>query len=665
MKLGHAFAWLIGACTLAGGAHAVPPLADYAKAPAVSDVRLSPAGDRISYLAEAKEGRNAVVARVGGTPLFALKIGALKLSGISWLDEGHLLAEAEESFDASQNPSLPRHFQGTQSAIIDAASGKVTIVFAGDPRVYPATFGFYGSGREGAASYGYFGGLALSDVGSGGVGLDPGEAHGVLGNDDLYRVNLDTGRAEIVAKGIPHHHLTWVVSPAGVVVAHSDIDRQSRVWRLYAGADNATLVSSEADSSGDGQFAGLGRTADSVLVERFDADAWAYKYTEYPLTPHGAGVELFKGQEVQTTWMSSETGLLDGVVTAPPQSRLTLFDPIAQAKFDKVKRALGGEAVTLVSATDSFDQMIVKTEGPGDSGTYFRVDLKAGSVKAIGWDYPTILQADVAAYRTFAYKAADGLALEGVLTLPLGRPARNAPLIVLPHGLEGGRSAPGFDWWAQAYASRGYAVFQPNYRGSGGYGKAFLRAGDGEWGRKRQSDVSDGVAELARQGIIDPRRVCIVGSGDGGYMALAGVTVQQGLYRCAVSVGGMADLNDALDFVAKSAGPESERLRHVRRGFGARENRDPALDAYSPRRLAARADAPILLIYGTGSAPDSDQSRNMAEALRQAGKPVEVVRFADDDHWLQKVSTRTAMLEASVAFVEKNNPPDAASVAAK
>ena len=660
----HILAWLIGVSALAGGAHAVPPLADYAKAPAVSDVRLSPVGDRISYLAEGKDGRNAVVARVGGPPLFALKIGALNLRSMSWLDEGHLLVAAEESFDATENPSLPRHFQGTQSAIVDATSGKVTIVFAGDARIYPATFGFYGSGRECGVPYGYFGGLTLTNVGSGGVGLDPGAAHASLGADDLYRVNLDTGRPEIVARSIPHHHLTWVVSPAGVVVAHSDFDHQARVWRLYAGADDAVLVSSEANSDGDIGFAGLGRTADSVLVYNFDADAWAYQYIEYPLTAHGVGVDLFKGQEIQSTWGSSETGLLDGVVTTPPQSRLTLFDPVAQAKFDKVKRALPGEAVTLISATDSFDQMIVETEGPGDSGTYFRVDLKAGSVKAIGWNYPTILQGDVAAYRTFDYKAADGLALEGVLTLPLGRPARNAPLIVLPHGLEGGRSAPVFDWWAQAYASRGYAVFQPNYRGSGGYGKAFLRAGDGEWGRKQQTDVSDGVAELAREGIIDPKRVCIAGSGDGGYMALAGVTVQQGLYRCAVSIGSVADLNDALAYVAKRTGVNSERLRHVRRNFGARENRDPALDAYSPLRLAARADAPILLIYGKeDSISDSDQSRNMADALRQAGKPVEVLQLTDEDHWLFKPSTRTAMLEASLAFVEKYNPSDAAPAA--
>jgi dipeptidyl aminopeptidase/acylaminoacyl peptidase len=341
-----------------------------------------------------------------------------------------------------------------------------------------------------------------------------------------------------------------------------------------------------------------------------------------------------------------------------------MFDPAAQAKIEKVKRALAGESVTVVSSTDSFDRMIVQTEGPGDSGTYFLVDLKLGTVKAIGWVYPTILQDNVAPVRTITYKAADGLQINGVLTLPLGRTAQNAPLIVMPHGSDVDLTVAGFGWWAQAYASRGYAVFQPNYRGSGGLGATVRQAGVGQWGRKMQSDISDGVAELARQGIIDPKRACIVGKDYGGYAALAGVTVQQGVYRCSVSVGGVADLNDLLASVVKRYGNTSDAVARIRREFGAKENYDTSLDAYSPRRLADKSNAPILLIYGKDdSIIDGDQSRNMADALRQAGKPVEVLQLPDDDHWLAKAATRTAMLEASVAFVEKYNPPDAAPAA--
>src|SRR6202007_2715282 len=124
-----------------------------------------------------------------------------------------------------------------------------------------------------------------------------------------------------------------------------------------------------------------------------------------------------------------------------------------------------------------------------------------------------------------------------------GREAKGLPLVVMPHGGPEAHDRPGFDWWAQAFASRGYAVFQPNFRGSDGSGDAFRDAGFGQWGRKMQTDISDGVAELARRGIVDPKLVCIVGASYGGYAALAGVTLQHGLYRCAVSYAGVANMD--------------------------------------------------------------------------------------------------------------------------
>ncbi|MEI9984601.1 MAG: prolyl oligopeptidase family serine peptidase [Aliidongia sp.] len=139
-----------------------------------------------------------------------------------------------------------------------------------------------------------------------------------------------------------------------------------------------------------------------------------------------------------------------------------------------------------------------------------------------------------------------------------------------------------FDWWAQAFASRGYVVFQPNFRGSTGYGTPFLRAGDGEWGRKMQTDISDGVAELVKQSIVDAKRACIVGGSYGGYAALAGVTVQHGLYRCAVSVGGVTDLNDLVDWTVSRSNRYSVSVKYLQRELGTESFDDVALDALSP-----------------------------------------------------------------------------------
>lgn len=300
--------------------------------------------------------------------------------------------------------------------------------------------------------------------------------------------------------------------------------------------------------------------------------------------------------------------------------------------------------------------MIFLTDGPGDSGTYWLVDIVKRSAVPIGRVNPDITADDVGPIRTIAYKAADGLAMDGILTLPPGRAAKNLPLVVLPHG---GPLVPGdkarFDWWAQAFASRGYAVFQPNYRGTLGRGEAFRKAAYGQFGRKMQTDISDGVDELARQGLIDPKRACIVGGSYGGYAALAGVTIEHGRYRCAVSVAGLGDLPKFQAWVAERHGADTRSVSFWRALMGASAGQD--LKEISPQRLAAQADVPILLIHGVDdTVVPIEQSQAMERALKAAGKPVEFIALPGEDHWLSHEVTRQAMLTSAVAFVEKHNP---------
>jgi dipeptidyl aminopeptidase/acylaminoacyl peptidase len=256
----------------------------------------------------------------------------------------------------------------------------------------------------------------------------------------------------------------------------------------------------------------------------------------------------------------------------------------------------------------------------------------------------------------FAYKAADGLPLEGVLTLPPGRELKGLPLVVLAHGGPEQRARPGFDWLAQAFASRGYAVLTPNFRGSGGFGKAFRDAGFDQWGRKMQTDISDGVDALAAAGLIDPKRVCIMGLDYGGYAAVAGVTLQHGRYRCAVSFWGVFDLADM--FEHKVGGENLVAMKYWASFIGVGKP-DADIGGLSPVHHAAAADAPVLLVT---TQPDwtilLDQAPGMQKALQAAGKPVELTRIDSKDWRLRSAAVRTALLKAAMPFVEKHNPPD-------
>jgi dipeptidyl aminopeptidase/acylaminoacyl peptidase len=175
-----------------------------------------------------------------------------------------------------------------------------------------------------------------------------------------------------------------------------------------------------------------------------------------------------------------------------------------------------------------------------------------------------------------------------------------------------------------------------------------------------QTDISDGVAKLAKGGVIDPKRACIVGASYGGYAALAGVTVQHGLYRCAVSVASVSDLAGMLTYQHKlAAGPTSAALRYWHAFMGVDTSSDSRLAAITPAALADKADAPILLIHGKDDTiVPIDQSETMESALKRAGKPVEFMKMNNEDHWLSRGESRIEMLKAAVAFVEKYNPPN-------
>ena len=226
------------------------------------------------------------------------------------------------------------------------------------------------------------------------------------------------------------------------------------------------------------------------------------------------------------------------------------------------------------------------------------------------------------------------------------------PLIVMPHGGPESRDDQAFDWWSFFYAANGYLVYQPNFRGSDGYGNYFRTAGHGEWGRKMQSDISEGVEKLIADGIVDKSRVCIVGASYGGYAALAGATLTPSLYSCAVSINGVSDLPKMLGSEAKSSLYSSDYWKIL---IGDRFSDSETLKAISPVDNAENARAPILLMHGKDDVVvPIAQSRRMARALKRNRKPHEFIEMQGEDHWLSRAPTRTEMLRESLRFINEN-----------
>jgi dipeptidyl aminopeptidase/acylaminoacyl peptidase len=646
---------------MASPSRAAPSVEDYGKLPAMEMVTLSPSGERYAFVADDKGVRRLYIATSRNQPIEIVKIGAVKVWDVQWAGDDFVLVRISTTvFRGLDNYIVPKQELSTVVVINLRKHTQMAAFEHGAHRVASPVYGVYGTAEFDGRWYGYFGGLSLemNQAGEDHYSNVSFDGNTRTTNADLFRVDLDTGAIERAARG-EENSAGWLVGPTGQIIARSLYNEKTGEWQLLTGAFDGRQLASGHQKLGGVDLLGLSRTTDSILIARDTDDDVITE--ELPLSG-GPAKTVSQGMTAESPIMDVRSGLWIGATAYDDEPVSTMFSPQNNLKVRGARKAFPGYRAALTSWSADFNRMIMFTDGGDDSGTYWIVDIAKKTADPLGEAYPTVRSADVGLTRMVDWKAADGLALRGVLTLPPGREPKNLPLVVMPHGGPEDRDYPGFDYWAQAFTSRGYAVFQPNFRGSTGYGLKLTQAGYGEWGRKMQTDISDGAAELARQGIVNPKRACIVGGSYGGYAALAGVTVQHGLYRCSVSVAGVADLSRFFFYTRdEGGGHESSTTRFWKTFVGATSN-GAGMTAISPANLADRADAPILLIHGKDDTTvPIDQSDAMERALKAAGKPVERLTLDHADHHFLEQDARMAMIEASVAFVEKYNPADPAS----
>jgi dipeptidyl aminopeptidase/acylaminoacyl peptidase len=631
-------------------APAPAPLEAYGATPAIEHIQLSPSGELIARITVRGETRVLAVTRLAtNETLFVGDISVIKVRDLRWIGEGRVLVVTSQTRDIG-SLGVPRSelFFGQ---VLDLETRRVVQVLDRTPDVLGVLYGAASvrSTSDGAALF--VRGINVSN-----------------NQISLYRIDLRTGRGRPVAY-MDHTTEDYVLDPEGKVIAMARYDERTGRWslRLPEGQNfrEAWAVDAPLDIPA---FHGLGRTPRTIVIGADRPD----------LASEDAGSEisdvLFEVNVDTGDWSRLTFDHHPDFLAHHPQTRLLIgagrteedgvryefLDPQTSQRWQSVERAFEDKAPELVSWNDALSRVIVFTD-TAEAGQYHLVDFDLGASGILADAYPGIAPEQVGAVRSIHYAAQDGLNIPAYLTLPPGvSEPSGLPLVVLAHGGPASQDVAGFDWWAQALASRGYAVLQANFRGSTGYGRAFLEAGYGEWGRKMQTDLSDGVRWLAAEGVIDPARVCIVGASYGGYAAMAGLTLDSDVYRCGVSVAGVSDLRRMVNREARQErNRDSQTVRYWNRFMGAARLNDRALDALSPAHLAASIDSPLLLIHGKDdTVVPIEQSRVMAEALRRAGKPVEFVELPGEDHWLSRSETRRQMLVETVRFLETHNPAE-------
>lgn len=304
-------------------------------------------------------------------------------------------------------------------------------------------------------------------------------------------------------------------------------------------------------------------------------------------------------------------------------------------------------------STDASVQVLTVT-GAEEPRSYYIYDRKTQRADLLGSGHPALRPDRLAIARPYAWKASDGLELSGYLTTPAG-PAKAAkpPLIVMPHGGPEARDMYTFEPWAQAFATRGYVVFQPNFRGSGGFGVEFAEKGYGQWGLRMQDDVLDGVKDLIAKGLVDPDRICIVGASYGGYVALQAGAKNPELFKCVISRAGVADLTAMMKY-EKAMFDDGPRYQYWRTAIGDPVKDAERLKATSPITYAKTYVPPVLLLHGDWDwTVPMEQSLLMEKALKTAGKQVELVKYEGEEHGGWSTENDVDGLDRMIAFVEK------------
>lgn len=620
--------------------------------PMVLDVSLSPSGGRIAYLTPAEKSFEGIVVvdmKTGAAkPLLVIREEKADLAGCNWASESQLVCTV--TYVRAQGSDLIG-FDRTFS--IDADSG-VTKLMSDRPS-----------------------GDALNIMQDGGtvVSLDPSGAEGKILMTRQWVPEMTTGTRQnsdreglgVDLVDLKSGKRSSVESPDTEAVRYV-ADENSRVRMkvrhlhdgnglltgrrdyYYRPADNDhwTMLAqtNDLDGSGSAGFQPVAIDAASNSAIGFmDKGGYDAVY-RMPLAPNSEP-ELMVGRgdvDVDSLIRVGRNRRIVGASYATEKREVVYFDKELEALAAKLHQALPTKPlIDFVDASADGSKLLLIASSDTDPGVVYLYDKPTRKLEEVlplrvGMEGRTM-----GAMKPVAFAAADGTQIPGYLTLPPGGADKNLPAIVMPHGGPGARDEWGFDWLVQFFVSRGYAVLQPNYRGSTGYGSAwFGKNGFKAW-RTAIGDVDDAGRWLVSQGIADPSKLAIVGWSYGGYAALQSQVVDPQLFKAVVAIAPVTDLQ-----MVQSEADGFTNAALVRKFIG----NGPHVAEGSPARNVSSFAAPVLMFHG-----DLDQnvgitqSRVMAKRLTDAGKQAELVEFKGLDHYLDDSEVRAGMLAKIDTFL--------------
>lgn len=450
---------------------------------------------------------------------------------------------------------------------------------------------------------------------------------------------------------------SWFADEEGTVRAGVDYDdrRLKLFYRSAAGAELKRLETIKIAPAEDSVIDAINfvPSTDQVYVLS-NAATGRFGVYRYDFASDGIGEPVFEHPKVDVAAITMNGTAVESILYEDDRPRVKWFSPDMATIQQSIDRTLKGKDNRIVGKSRDGNVVLIWSGAANDPGTYYVYDRRAARMNAFAAPYDALLGAHFAPVEPVEYRARDGLTIPAYLTLPAGRPAKALPLIVMPHGGPFIRTSWTFDPWVQFLANRGYAVLQPNFRGSTGYGREFVARGFGQWGTGMATDMDDGVDWLVARGTVDSKRVCLLGASYGGYAALWGAIRAPERYRCAISFAGVTDVRAMLRYDGKAMSA-SRYFRQWRKRVEGEEKTD--LSAISPLQQAKRLKVPVLIAHGEkdNNVP-VDQSTKLVKALKGSPAPVESLFYKEAGHNFTKSEDSADFLKKVEAFLAKYNP---------
>lgn len=614
------------------------PAETFAALPQVSRLRQSPGGEKVAFISSIEGRKVVVVQNLDGSDRYIQPpIDDADIYAFRWANDERLLIMYELTI--VRNEYL--NFRNTESrlAAVDADGSNMEWI------VRPSRIK-NGTGRNNV----HPNPMWQTEI----IDMLPNDPNHILlsvdgdfnGQDEIRKIDIRNGRFQVIEdgfRGVQH----WMTD------ANSEPRFGWGVWQedriaYWKNAEGGWVQVTNQDWYKKYDFFGFDDTPDHMLI--------------YAPTKHGTrGVfrlnietgeiveEIYSHEnvDVDRILFGETTNDLVGIGFTEDHSQYHYFDK-GRAQLDRVMRkALKGYNISIADFDAEAGKYLLFAYSDTEPGIYFQFDRKAKRLAQVTAIRPNLPPELMAKTQKTDVPTSDGASIPAYITLPNGKSPENLPAVVLVHGGPYARDDASWDYWAQFLASRGYAVIKPNFRGSDGYGTAFLEAGYNQWGGRMQQDVTDTTQHMINQGIIDPERVCIAGASYGGYAAMMGIIQHAEMYKCGVSVNGVVHLPRV-----KNADANFWGTRKWLDTIGLEGANDTDI---SPFHQVDAITRPVLLM---ASRDDTRlrivDTENFHDRLKSEGKDSTYVEISDGGHSMDTMNARLTKLTAMETFLAEH-----------